>query len=182
MVQRLVALLRGINVGKNKRVAMAELRQLLVDLGYSDVTTHLNSGNAVFSCPELAAAAAGERIRLGIANELGVECAVMTRTGTELSRVVAANPLVDLATDPAKYLVAFLSGSPEDAAVQALHARDFGVDLIRVVGSEAYLWCPAGIQASPLTKLAWNSQLGVSATARNWTTVRKLAELAASTD
>lgn len=46
-----VALLRGINVGGNKKIVMAELRELLTRLGYADVRTHLNSGNAVFFCP-----------------------------------------------------------------------------------------------------------------------------------
>ncbi len=178
MATRLVALLRGINVGKNKRVAMADLRELLAELGYTDIVTHLNSGNAVFSCQPRAAAGAADKIRLGIAKKLGVECAVLTRTGTELAAVVANNPLTDVVTDPAKHLVAFLSEPADRAKVRDLQARDFGADQIRVVGSDAYLWCASGILASPLSKLAWGQELGVSVTTRNWNTVRKLAELA----
>src|SRR4051794_30291632 len=100
MAQRMVALLRGINVGRNKRVQMADLRRVLADLGYRDIRTHLNSGNAVFGSPPDAVDGAAERIQAAIAAELGVQCAVMTRTRAELDRVLAGNPLADVATDP----------------------------------------------------------------------------------
>jgi uncharacterized protein (DUF1697 family) len=179
MAQRMVALLRGINVGRNKRVQMADLRRVLADLGYGDIRTHLNSGNAVFSCPPAAVAGAAERIQAAIAAELGVECAVMTRTRAELDRVLADNPLADVATDPARFLVGFLSAPIRPAAARTVTEADYGADRIRIVGSHAYLWCPTGINDSPVTKLAWSKQLGVSVTTRNWTTVGKLAELAA---
>lgn len=178
MAERLVALLRGINVGSNKRVAMADLRRLLADLGYTDIATHLNSGNAVFGCSARAAAGAAEQIRHAIADELGVECAVQTRTGAELAEVVSANPLLDVVTDPAKHLVAFLSKPPNSAAAKKAQAGDYGADQLRFVGRQAYLWCADGVLKSPLNKLAWERELGVSATTRNWNTVRKLAELA----
>jgi uncharacterized protein (DUF1697 family) len=179
MAQRMVALLRGINVGRNKRVQMADLRRLLADLGYGEIRTHLNSGNAVFDCPPGAMDGAAERIQAAIAAELGVQCAVMTRTKAELDRVLAANPLAGIATDPARFLVGFLSAPVTAAAARKVTEADYGADQIRIVGKHAYLWCPAGINDSPVAKLAWSKELGVSVTTRNWTTVGKLAELAA---
>lgn len=179
MAQRVVALLRGINVGRNKRVQMADLRRVLADLGYSEIRTHLNSGNAVFSCPPGSVGGAAERIQDAIATELGVQCAVMTRTKAELDRVLADNPLADVATDPARFLVGFLSAPVKPAAARKVTEADYGADQIRIVGKHAYLWCPTGINDSPVTKLAWSKELGVSITTRNWTTVGKLAELAA---
>lgn len=179
MAERMVALLRGINVGKAKRVAMADLRQLLADLGYADIKTHLNSGNAVFSCSPGAVKGAAEKIRKAIAADLGVECAVITRTGAELASVVSGNPLAEVATDPSRLLVGFLSAAPDQATVEGIQQRDFGTDQLRIVGNEAYLWCAGGILDSPLSKLAWSKDLGVSVTTRNWNTVLKLEELAA---
>jgi uncharacterized protein (DUF1697 family) len=178
MALRMVALLRGINVGRAKRVSMADLAELLTDLGYTDVRTHLNSGNAVFSCAPRAKAAAAAKIAKGIANQLGVECEVMTRTAAELRAVVEGNPLAEVATDPAKYLVAFLSDKPKPAAVRTVQAADYGDDEIRIVDDHAYLWCPRGVNDSPVVKAAWQRELGVSATTRNWRTVLRLAELA----
>ena len=178
MAQRMVALLRGINVGRNKRVSMAELAGLLTDLGYTEVRTHLNSGNVVFSCEPRAKAGAAAKIQAAIADRLGVECEVMTRTAAELRAVVEGNPLAEVATDPAKYLVAFLSAKPKPAAVRTVQATDFGDDQIRIVDDNAYLWCAQGVNDSPVVKAAWQRELGVSATTRNWRTVLKLAELA----
>src|SRR6185437_3205025 len=81
---RQVALLRGINVGRNKRVAMADLRRLLQELGYVDVITHLNSGNAVFTSP-LDPSASAEGIEQALVRELGVAAKVVVRTHAELA-------------------------------------------------------------------------------------------------
>jgi len=179
MAEQVVALLRGINVGRNKRVAMADLRRLLVELGYTEPRTLLNSGNAVFGCPAGQVAGAAAAIEAAIADRLGVRCAVLTRTGKHLATVLRNNPLADVATEPARYLVGFLSRPMDKAAVSELLSQDFGPDQLRIAGSEAYLWCPSGIADSPLPKLAW-SKFGVDVTTRNWNTVVKLAELAGS--
>lgn len=99
MEARLVALLRGINVGRSKRVAMAQLRELLARLGYRDVVTYLQSGNAVFTCSTEAAATAAAAIEAALLRDLGVGSTVIVRTAAELVGALAADPLVDLATD-----------------------------------------------------------------------------------
>ena len=176
---QLVALLRGINVGKAKRVAMADLRRLLTDLGYGNPRTLLNSGNAVFGCTGAQARSAATTIRKGIADQLGVECAVLTRTAAELATIVDKNPIPAGAAEPSRYLVGFLSESLSAVKVAELEAADYGPDELRIDGRTAYLWCSRGILESPLSALAW-SKLGVDVTTRNWTTVLKLADLAAN--
>lgn len=169
--------MRGINVGRNKRVAMADLRRLLADLGYTEPRTLLNSGNVVFGCPPAEVGNAAAAIEVAIVEQLGVRCVVLTRTGTELGRIVRDNPLAGVAADPARYLVGFLYKPLPAAAARALAEQDFGPDQLRIIGTAAYLWCPSGIADSPLPKLAW-SKFGVAVTTRNWNTVLKLAELA----
>lgn len=176
---QLVALLRGVNVGKAKRVAMADLRQLLTELGYEAPRTLLNSGNAVFGCTAGQAASAAATIQAGIARKLGVECRVLTRTEAEFTQAIRANPLLDLVTDPARHLVGFLSERLPAAKIRELEAADYGPDRLRFAGTEAYLWCASGILDSPLSKLAWG-KFGVDVTTRNWTTVLKLGDLAAT--
>jgi uncharacterized protein (DUF1697 family) len=105
---RLVTFLRGINVGGAKRVAMADLRALLEDLGYEDVATVLQSGNAVVTTGA-SPAAAGKAIERAIADRLGLEVAVIVRTGEELARIVAADRLGGVADDPANSLVFFMT-------------------------------------------------------------------------
>ncbi|HTZ43171.1 MAG TPA: DUF1697 domain-containing protein [Jatrophihabitans sp.] len=177
MAEQVIALLRGINVGRAKRVAMADLRALLTDLGYDQPRTLLNSGNAVFGCRARQSGPAAERIEAAIADRLGVRCTVITRTASELAAVVAADPFAVVASDPARYLVGFAAAPPVPEVVRQLHARDFGAERVRIVGREAYLWCAAGIAESELTK-ALGSVIGVELTTRNWNTVLKLAALA----
>jgi uncharacterized protein (DUF1697 family) len=175
---RYVALLRGINVGGHKMVPMARLRVLLAELGYRDVVTHLQSGNAVISA-DGPAAALEQDIAEAVAARLGVSCAVMVRTGAQLAAAVSVNPLGGAPENPSRYFVAFLSTPPAAAKLAALDGVSFEPDTLWVRGSEAYLWCPAGAAQTKLTGAAVEKLLGVSATARNWNTVTRLAELTA---
>lgn len=172
---RYIALLRGVNVGRNKRIAMADLRALLAGLGYSDVQTLLQSGNAVFRSADPAPAVAAA-IEQALLRELGVQSTVIVRSAAELRAAIAANPLLDRATDPAKHLVGFLAGEPDQEKAQSLAALDLGPDQARLAGRELYLWCPDGVLAA--TGVNWERQLGVAVTMRNWNTVTKLAAMA----
>src|SRR5262245_56758123 len=105
---RYVALLRGSNVGKAKRVAMASLRAAMEGLGYSDVRTLLNSGNVVFSAPRKDARTVAASIEKAIVARFGFTAAVVVVTAKELEKIVAADPLSKVAKDPSRYLVAFV--------------------------------------------------------------------------
>ncbi|MEO8688962.1 MAG: DUF1697 domain-containing protein [Solirubrobacteraceae bacterium] len=174
---RQIALLRGINLGARNRVSMPDLRELLTGLGHEDVKTLLQSGNVVLTSDET-----GEQLEqaleAAIARELGVESRVIVRSARELAAVVKRNPLADVADDPKRHQVSFLSAKPEAAVVRALEAADVAPEQVVVHGREIYAWHPGGIQRSPLVKLLTDRELGVTATARNWNTVTKLLELA----
>jgi uncharacterized protein (DUF1697 family) len=179
MATRMVALLRGINVGGNKPVDMARLRRLMIDLGYTDVQTYLQSGNAVFSCPSASASRAAGQLESGVEAEFGFPCRVITRRAAELDAAISDDPLVHLLGDPARHLIGFLSDRPQPEGVARLAAADYGDDRVEVVNRHVYLWCPQGISQSPLGKLNFDRILGVAVTIRNWRTVTKLAALAA---
>jgi uncharacterized protein (DUF1697 family) len=167
---RQIALLRGVNVGGNKRVEMARLRALMEELGYSDVRTYVNSGNVVFSGPRRSE----QHLERAIAEAFGFEVPVVLRSRDELADVVAANPLREVATDPAKHLVVF-------CAVKAstdLDPADFAPETFVIRGREVHLWAPGGIGTSPLAKLLAAKSLDNKSTARNWRTIEKLLELA----
>lgn len=172
---RYVVLLRGINLGKARQVGMPRLREILTERGHIDVRTHLRSGNVILDSPlgeeELAADA-----RSAIEAEFGFEVPVVVRTGTEIAAIVTGDPFATEATDPARYLVTFLSEKPPEDKVDALPKADVGGYLLR--GRELYLWLPDGIQDTPLAGWKWDQLLGVPGTARNWNTVTKLAALA----
>ena len=116
---RQIALLRGINLGARKRVAMGELRDLLESLGYEDVQTYLQSGNVVLTSEQPEERLARE-VGRQVAAKLGVESKIVVRSRDELAEVVARNPLDDVANDPKRYQVSFLSAEPDPERVRRL--------------------------------------------------------------
>jgi uncharacterized protein (DUF1697 family) len=172
-----VALLRAVNVGGRNRIAMARLRELLEGLGYGEVRTHLQSGNAVFTPSATPPERVAEEIERALADELGLAARVLVRTHAELERAVAANPLLDLASDHARLLVTFLSDAPAREALSELAPADFEPDVFAVGEREIYTWYPEGVRATKLSNAFWERRLGVVATGRNWNTVTRLLEL-----
>jgi uncharacterized protein (DUF1697 family) len=174
---RYVALLRGINVGGNKKVPMARLRALLEGLGHTDVATLLQSGNAVFTTKEKSPAKLVKQLEAAIAKEFGFEVSVIVRTRDELAAVIQANPLPGAEETPSHFLVTFLADEPDPKKLQALDPAAYAPDEFRVVGRELYARFPKGIGNSKLAAVLAGPRLGVTATARNWNTVLKLLEL-----
>jgi uncharacterized protein (DUF1697 family) len=171
-----VALLRGVNLGPHRRLAMADLRTWLGDLGYDGVRTHLQSGNAVFTSAKPAATVARE-IERRIEAETGTAIPCLIRTHDELRKVIDADPFAGVATDPARYVVAFLSATPTKPRLSTLDPAAYEPERWHIGEREIYLWYPNGIHDSKLNRELTDRNLGVVATARNWNTVRKLADL-----
>jgi uncharacterized protein (DUF1697 family) len=170
-----IALLRGINVGKAKRIAMADLRALLESLGYEDVRTLLNSGNIVFTVRR-AAADPAPRIEGAILKQLGVSTRVTVLPARELAEALAANPLRNVADDPARMLVTVLRKPTDRTRLAALAKEDWSPEGFAVGRRVAYLWCAGGIIESRILK-AVERLLGQDSTSRNWTTMMKLHAL-----
>src|SRR5437016_3738016 len=94
-----VALLRGVNVAGAGKVGMADLRQVFVDAGHTDVQTYIQSGNVVFAAPGAASRIVSE-LEQRIASELGVTTTVLLRSTGDLTRIARNNPFVDRGADP----------------------------------------------------------------------------------
>jgi uncharacterized protein (DUF1697 family) len=174
---RQVAFLRGINLGARRRVSMVELRELLTDLGYGDVRTHLQSGNVVLDSeepPGRLARKLEERIR----ETLEIDVEVVVRTRDELAGVIERDPFGELADDPKRYQVSFLSAEPDPQVTRDLAAANVAPERLSVSGREIYAWHPNGLQRSRLAGLLTDRRLGVTATARNWNTITKLLTVA----
>jgi len=177
MAGRQVALLRGINVGRAKRVAMADLRALVEGLGYGDVRTLLNSGNVVFTNPRGTPREAAARIEAALVARLGVSSRVTALSAEELAAAVAENPLLEVAVDHSRLLVAVLKDPADRRHLDALIGQGWAPEALAVGARVAYLWCPEGILASRLSE-AVGRALGDAVTTRNWATVTKLHALA----
>lgn len=171
-----IALLRGINVGKAKRVAMADLRKLIADLGYSEVRSVLNSGNVVFTGPPKAQALVAAEIEDALVLKLGVASRTLVLDADELAAIVGANPLLDVAHDHA-CLLTFVIPNPEAReAIAELCGQDWRPGAAALGERAAYVWCPDGILDSKAAA-ALGKQLGDGTTSRNWSTLLKLHAL-----
>jgi uncharacterized protein (DUF1697 family) len=174
---RQILLLRGINLGPRNRVAMPALREALGKAGFEDVATYVQSGNIVVSAdtdPDATAA----RVHDLIAEVFDLDIAVVARTRDEIAAAVERNPLPGATEDPKRYQVSFFSAELDPEAVGAL--EELAVDDERVValGREVYAYHPSGVARSKLWNKLAGKDLGATGTARNWTTVTKLLELA----
>ena len=178
-MKRHIALLRGINVGKAKRVAMADLRALMEGLGFTGVRTLLNSGNAVFDAKVGTPAAHAKRLRAAILEKTGVDCEVVVKTASDLAAAIAEHPLRRHADDDARMLVMFTQDARTLAELKPLAAGDWAPEAFAVGAHAAWLWCANGIIESHVSK-AVGKVLKERGTARNWATVEKLQAMVAA--
>jgi uncharacterized protein (DUF1697 family) len=180
---RQVILLRGINLGAANRLSMPELREVLLTAeGLTDVETYMQSGNIVVSYAASPAGLAAEIKRL-LAERFELSVPVLVLTAEQLATAVRENPFADLADrDPKHFLVTFLSNEPGASAVEELRAFAAQADDEFAVSRLAlYSWHPGGIHLSKLATKLTEKRLGVDvATARNWTTVTTLLEMASA--
>ena len=173
---RQVLLLRGINIGK-RRVAMPALRELLTEAGYGDVETYVQSGNDVVSSGLAQRKLARESAAL-ISERFGFDVPVVVRNATELARVVKANPLGDVADNDKRYQVCFLDRALDAETAERLRGLVVEPEALAIDGREIYAWHPDGIARSKLWNNIASKGLGATGTARNWTTVKTLLEMA----
>ena len=178
-MKRHIALLRGINVGKARRVAMADLRAAMAGLGWSGVRTLLNSGNAVFDAKGGTPATHAKQLHAVILEQCGVDCEVIVKTAADLAAAIAEHPLRHHADDDARMLVMFTQDASSLALLEPLQDGDWAPEAFAVSQHAAWLWCANGIIESRIAK-AVVKLLKDKGTARNWATVEKLRAMVAS--
>lgn len=172
---RVAALLRGVNIGSNKRISMAALREIVAGLGHEDVETYLQSGNVVFTPARARGGELGAELGAAILAATGLEVGVVVRTGRELAEVVAGNPYrVD---DPTRLVVAFFGAVLEPDDLGLGDPASYAPDELTLSGAHAYVSVPDGQARSKLIELLAKRTRPTVVTLRNWRTVTALAEL-----
>jgi uncharacterized protein (DUF1697 family) len=177
MGTRHVALLRGVNVGRARRIAMGDLRALVEGLGYRDVSTLLNSGNVVFTATGRNAGSSAVRIEKALAAQLNIDARVFVLSAEDLAAALKENPLGRIAHDPSRFLLAVTCDPSEHAKLVPLAQQAWKPDALAIGKRVAYLWCADGLIESRLAQ-AVNRVLGEAVTTRNWATMTKLLALA----
>jgi uncharacterized protein (DUF1697 family) len=167
-------LLRGINLGPRNRIAMPALREALTAEGLGDVRTYVQSGNVVLSSDDSPKALA-KRVGGMIAKTFKLDIAVVVRTRDELAEVVKRDPLGKVAKNPKRYQVTFLGSELDEATLEKLDELKLPDEQFVAIGRELYAWHPEGVARSKLWPALAKQK---EATARNWTTVTALLEMA----
>lgn len=175
----MVVMLRGVNVSGRNRLPMPSFAAALGDLGFEEVATYVQSGNAVVVTSRGPAAVA-DVVRETLADRFGLSMPLVVRTADELRAVVDANPHLAAEDDPTKLHVTFLDRDPGPSGASLEPSANAGRDVFAVVGREIYLHCPGGYGNSKLTNDFFERRLGAVATTRNWRTVQALADMAAA--
>src|SRR4051812_23209323 len=172
---RYVALLRGINVGGNKKVPMADLRAMTEAMGFADVKTLLQSGNMVFTGKSTPTAKLEAQLETSTRDEIGVDCSFIVRTEDEWRAIVKANPFAAMAkSDPSHLLLQACKEAPTTSAVNALRVHAVPGEEIRLVGRELFICYPHGVGESKLAAALARPILGTPSSGRNWNTVLKI--------
>lgn len=156
---------------------MANLRDLLSGLGYTDIRTHLQSGNAVFAAPDAQPQQLAAQIEVEIEGQLGFAVRCLIRTARELRAVIQGNPLTGVGSDGSRMMALFLAQAPDPALLAVHDPTRLAPEHIGVGDGVIYQWCPDGVLAAPAVSQFVEKHLGVAVTGRNWNTVTKLSAL-----
>ncbi|NNE65331.1 MAG: DUF1697 domain-containing protein [Pyrinomonadaceae bacterium] len=173
-MQKFIGLIRGINVGGHKKLPMAELRSICEDAGLNEVRSYIQSGNLVFSS-NLDKETCARLIYEGINSRMGFTADCMVVEADTFKKIADAYPY---STEDHKHAhLMFLNAEPEGRAIRELEKLDHAPDLFEVRKHVVYFYLPNGISGSRIDYNKVAKILGVSGTARNWRTVRKLFEM-----
>ena len=179
-MQTYISILRGINVGGQRKILMADLKALYEGLGLADVRTYIQSGNVAFTTDttvfnnDLA-----RTLEQAIAKQYLFDVPVIVRSSAEMRHILEANPFArreGIQTE--KLHATFLAAAPSANELEKVRALNYSPDEFVISGTEVYLHCPGGYGETKLSNKFFESKLKVSATTRNWNTVNKLVELA----
>lgn len=174
-----IAMLRGINVSGRKKILMADLKVLFVDIGLDKVETYIQSGNVVFDSSSDDADKLQTAIEAAIEQRFGFSVHVAIRSRSDLKRIIERYPFdgIETAGNEKRIMVSFLSNQPANEKEAKLMQYVKEPELLLMSGREAYLYCPGGYGKSKLSNTFLEKVLDLQATTRNWRTIEKLYQM-----
>ncbi|MFJ5302506.1 DUF1697 domain-containing protein [Streptomyces sp. NPDC088350] len=182
MTTTYAALLRGINVGGNKRLPMAELRTLLEGLGHDGVRTYLQSGQAVFASGSGDEESLAVELAQAIEGRFGFTVDVIVRDHAYLKAIAENCPYPAAELEAKQLHVTYYSAPPGEDRFAELDQAAHLPEEFRLGDRALYLYAPDGLGRSKLAVELSRPRLnkGLIATTRNWNTVLKLVEMTGS--
>ena len=172
-----IALFRGINVGGNNILPMADLRALMTRLGLKQVASYIQSGNVVFHTDHADLTIVRQLIQSSIHEQFGFSPRILILSVDAFREAMANNPFPDGPAEPKTLHLFFLAEPAGEIEWQAINDLKAASEEVSLIGDVFYLYAPKGIGRSRLAARV-EKLLGVSATARNWRSVTRIEALA----
>ena len=173
-----IAILRGINVGGHRKILMADLKMLMQKLGFSKVTSYIQSGNLLFDAPlESSNSQIKEAIQEGIKKEFLLEIPVIVFDHKMLKKAVAQNPFYTKDSDVSKIYLTFLSQKPTSESLLKINSFSAEPDQFKIINNYVYLYIDTKYHTTKLSNTFFEKNLNLTATTRSWKTVLKLLEI-----
>lgn len=173
-----ISLLRGINVGGQKKIRMTDLKNIFEFLDFKNVKTYVQSGNVIFDYEPTDTKVLAGQIENKISQTYGFEVKIIIHTDDELENIINNNPFVkepDIELD--KLHVTFLLDIPEPSTILSLSVKKEENEKFLIISREVYLYCPNGYGNTKLSNAVFERKLKTVATTRNWRTINNLLEL-----
>jgi len=177
VMQRYIAILRGINVGGKHKISMTELKKVLEKTGIEHIQTYIQSGNVIFSSDESDPAVLTEQISSVIKDHWGFEVPVIILSKREIDEIILTNPFADI-YDPACLHITFLSAVPQSERIKSILELKDSPNDISIINRAVYLYCPNGYSKTRITNSFLERKLNLIATTRNLKTSLVLQQMA----
>lgn len=175
--KKLLALLRGINVGGKNKLPMKDLVDIFAAAGCTDVQTYIQSGNVIFTAAASISAKLPANLTARIAKRFGYQIPVILRSASQLGQIIQNNSFLKAGAPSDTLHLMFLADLPAPRSVASLDPQRSPGDSFLVSGQEVFLHLPNGGARSKLTNAWFDAKLATIGTTRNWRTVLKLFDL-----
>ena len=180
-MNKVISILRGINVSGHNKIPMSELKSLYEELKFKNVTTYIQSGNVIFSTEQTDFTVLSKQIEKIIFKKYGFDAPVILRNINELQAIVNTNPFLKIKDiDIEKLHVSFLSNYPTKDYLEKIKTYHHESDVFIIKGKEAFVFCPNGYGKTKFTNIFFETKLKVTATTRNWRTINELLRIASA--
>ncbi len=177
-MQTYIAILRGVNVSGHNKLPMKELKEMLEELGYGNIATYIQSGNAVFQYKKTSEDKLAAQIKEAIKTRFGHDVPVLVRTVDEMQSALKNNPfLMQKDIDTERLHITFLAHEPEKENITKANTYNYEPDRFIISGREVYVYCPNGYGNTKINNTFFENKLKVQATTRNLKTVRELIKM-----
>lgn len=182
-MQVYISLLRGINVSGKNILKMDALREMYENLGFSSVSTYVQSGNVIFKTSETDPQILATQISTQIKTTVGFDVPVLVLTLDQLAKTIQENRFLnETEKDPAFFHITFLAEKPTEINLQIFTEKKSPTEAFHYVDTRFYLYCPLGYGQTKLTNNFIESKLKVAATTRNWRTLNELLNQTSKTE